>query len=312
MALSFQHFLFMTLFISTTVRGLGVMNEFVQNPYGEYDILIERAHRNFNVLIPVINASRQVNLNFEDLNEFNLPLPLILHTTRFAITRIFDCQKNDCSQPITFFCVLFEEFRGLSRLVVTEMKYGFTEFLMKYAKKSFQIKQKIMNTYGAEAFESKSQCIRTRVGEYYIPLFQGTDTSQCTEFDGIIISFFETTNEGWVYYKGLIIKCLVVISIFPLNVLLINRIMSEWRIYKSNKSTPQKLLSESINRSSKSLISLSNYSNSVHSQDPSEQSQESNCILETLSAKPNCNMASNPSYQCGSSSSDSSISLSSK
>ncbi|CAI2375909.1 unnamed protein product [Moneuplotes crassus] len=312
MALSSQHFLFIILFVSTNVRGYGVLNEFIKDPNIEYDLLIRRAHRNFNVLIPVIDALRRVNLNFEDLNEFNFPFIQILYTSSFAFKKIFDCEKNNCLIPSVFLTVLFQEFRNLSVTVVTEMKYGLIVFLMKYAKKSFQIKQKIMNTYGAEAFESKSQCIRARVGEYYIPLFKGTDTSQCTEFDDIIISFFETINEGWTYHKDIIIKCLVVTLIFSLNVLLINRIMSEWRIYKSNKSTPQKLLSESINRSSKSLINLSNYSNSVQSQNPSDQSQESNCLCETLSAKPNCNMASNPSYQCGSSSSDSSISLSSK
>ncbi|CAI2378562.1 unnamed protein product [Moneuplotes crassus] len=144
-----------------------------------------------------------------------------------------------------------------------------------------------MKTYGAEAFESKSQCIRARIGEYYIPLFQSIDTSQCTEFDDTIISFFEKTNEGWIYYKGLIIKCLGIILIFSLNVLLMSRTISELRIHQSTKSTLQNLSPESINKSSKGLSILSHYSNSVHSQNPSEQSQESSCPSKKLIAKPN-------------------------
>ncbi|CAI2384602.1 unnamed protein product [Moneuplotes crassus] len=151
-------------------------------------------------------------------------------------------------------------------MLVTEIKYGIIEFLIKYAKKLFQIKQKIMSIYGAEAFEAKSQCIRARIGEYLIPNFKGMDTSQCTEFDDIIISLFEITDEHISYYKTITIKVLANIMILSLIIFLMTKVISEWKIYKNNRFTPQDPLPLITSESSKNSSIQSNQSHSSISQ----------------------------------------------
>ncbi|CAI2364993.1 unnamed protein product [Moneuplotes crassus] len=105
-----------------------------------------------------------------------------------------------------------------------------------------------------------------RVGQYFITNFQGNDTSQCSEFDNVIISLSEQPVDPRIVLSPLVFYFIILAILFGANYYLFLLILKEWQItdklYHSikSKATQNEVLietSQHINPSSEEIRGVS-------------------------------------------------------
>ncbi|CAI2378008.1 unnamed protein product [Moneuplotes crassus] len=147
---------------------------------------------------------------------------------------LFDCKMINCLSTELIMVGLFDEFRKHSKNLVSEIKYGFLELGFLYGKKALKIYTKIVHIKGEQAFKNDSECIRMRVGQYFMPTYIGEDTSECVEYDDIILSVLEPTGKPWKILP-LLFQALLFLSLTGMIKLCKSLVMTEWERYKKLK-----------------------------------------------------------------------------
>ncbi|CAI2376431.1 unnamed protein product [Moneuplotes crassus] len=105
-----------------------------------------------------------------------------------------------------------------------------------------------------------------RIGQYFIPTFQGNDTSQCSEFDDVIISLSEQPVDPRIDLSPLVCYFIILAVLVGASYYFFLLVLKEWQItdklYRSSKSeaTQNEVLieaSQNINPSSEEIRGVS-------------------------------------------------------
>ncbi|CAI2378443.1 unnamed protein product [Moneuplotes crassus] len=216
-------------------NGYGHIDVLRTNSSLKMDTVVEHIDRNVKAIRPIIQSVRFIEesyfkLYIEVKNIVDL-LNIILDLT----LRIFHCDYLSCITPEVVIVKIFREFRNFSRDVITEILYGYVYLFTVYIKKEFGIITKIIEDKGLEIFTQNSDCIRMRIGQYYMQTFVGGNTSECSEFDQIIHSFSEqkVDERKNVFYLGFLILAIIFLCFLYKSI--IKLIIQEYRTYKDLK-----------------------------------------------------------------------------
>ncbi|CAI2376085.1 unnamed protein product [Moneuplotes crassus] len=190
-----------------------------------------------------------------DLSNFRIPIVYVWQLREFLLDVVLECDNFSCITISSVLLRVFYEFRNFSRQVVSELNYYFVNLAMSYFKKLSGIITRIIQDKGQEAFEEKSRCIRTRIGQYFLPKYLGQNTSSCSEFDGIILSFSEQPFDDERSIIPLLLKFGLIIVLILIEWLVIRLLRKEWQIYNNCKDNNevQRLISSHKTRPSSSL-----------------------------------------------------------
>lgn len=212
--------------------------------------------RNNNILF--IALLRLIGLDFSN---FRIPIVYLWQLREFLLDVVLECDDFSWITLASILLKGFYEFRSFSKLVVSELNYYFVNLAMAYFKKlSGIINTIIVQDEGQEVFDKKSRWIRTRIGQYFLPKYIGQDTSSCSEFDEIILSFSEQPFEAERSIISLILKFGFIIVLILMEWFIIRLLRTEWHIYRnrryndevqqgilSTKTRPTNFLSSNMN-----------------------------------------------------------------
>ncbi|CAI2369084.1 unnamed protein product [Moneuplotes crassus] len=248
MATIWIKYLIITLVIAIAACKQGHMAYFRASPTLNLYSLVKKYERNNKLAMPLIQAMKLISENFLDYNINVTNIVNLLNIILDLILKIFNCDYLSCITPEVIIVRVFHWFRNLSREVITEMFYGYKELFALYLKKELCIITKIIEDKGIETFTQSSDCIRMRIGQYYMQTFVGGNTSECSEFDQIIQSFSEQQVDETrnFFYLGFLI--LAIIFLCFLNKLIFKLIVQEYGTYKGLKSFAKKNSSSSSAR----------------------------------------------------------------
>ncbi|CAI2376168.1 unnamed protein product [Moneuplotes crassus] len=180
----------------------------------------------------VVPAARSVGFLYNGLQEYNISFTEMLNFLNDLVSLIlgiFHCESLNCLTPEYLLTKLFEEFRLFSRSWITELDYWYKEFIAKYAKKELGVINKIIATEGLAIYIEKSDCIRMRIGQYFMPTFVGNDTSNCSEYDQIIHSFSEQPVDPGIDWTSLCVKLTITLALAVMNYLCLELVLQEWK-----------------------------------------------------------------------------------
>ncbi|CAI2378126.1 unnamed protein product [Moneuplotes crassus] len=187
-----QKLIVLVLVVSIVTCEKGHLNRFRDDPTESMIFLANRLDYNLKIPLLFVNLMRMIELTpFDFIGIYSKATEFVKEYLKI----IFDCTSLACVTPARILFRIMQEFRGFSRDMVTEIEYGFGTLKVLYAKKHLGVITKIIHGKGKDAFDDKSQCIRMRVGQFFMPTFKGNDTSNCTEFDEIIHSFSEQSED---------------------------------------------------------------------------------------------------------------------
>ncbi|CAI2375916.1 unnamed protein product [Moneuplotes crassus] len=252
-----------------------------------------KIEKHMKFLVPFV---RSAGLLFIALGNYNLPFRELFRFSDELVTvilSVFHCKNLSCLSPAYVLTKGFNEFRHFSRSSISEFDYGFKELAWKYGKKLFGIIKKIIDTEGMATFDEKSSCIRMRICQYFMPTFVGNDTSNCSEFDGIIRSFSEQPIDPGIDWISLCIKLIVLTVLIGANYFVYNLTMKEYKKYQiSQKKNPQEVSLSVISRTSSEVSRAS----SEVSRASSEVSRASSEISRTSLGGPTISSNTNSSH----------------
>ncbi|CAI2377210.1 unnamed protein product [Moneuplotes crassus] len=137
--------------------------------------------------------------------------------------------------PGTALTIIFYNFRALSRTIITELDYGYIALMFAYLKKEYGVINKIIHEEGFETYQERSDCIRMRIGQYFMPNFIGNDTLNCSEFDAIIRSFSEHTVNPGIYFTSISYELIILLSIAVTNYICYKLLLKEYNEYQRLK-----------------------------------------------------------------------------
>ncbi|CAI2374985.1 unnamed protein product [Moneuplotes crassus] len=152
---------------------------------------------------------------------------------------------------------IFALFYSYIVALFSEFDYGFWELDVLYWKKKVTVHTAIAEEKGFDYYHLNEECIRSRIVEYFLPLYNGTDSSNCSEIDPIIINLSERPIDPVESYASLIWKILLFLSILCAIIRMMKLIMTEWKTYKSLSISPQKRCVEILDESSSEVRSIS-------------------------------------------------------
>ncbi|CAI2376334.1 unnamed protein product [Moneuplotes crassus] len=112
---------------------------------------------------------------------------------------------------------------------MTELYYGYQELGSRYCKKELGVINKIIATEGLAIYIEKSDCIRMRIGQYFMPTFLGNDTSNCSEYDQTIQSFSEQPVDPGIDWTPLCVKLTITLALAVVNYLCFKLVLQEWK-----------------------------------------------------------------------------------
>ncbi|CAI2375188.1 unnamed protein product [Moneuplotes crassus] len=227
----FQTWFLLALVISVATCKNGHLGYFTRLPdfrlsyfSTRYEIYLERILTVINSIKPVVAAFGDDIRSFPDtLRLFNLLLS--------AILAYYSCDTLGCITPEAVLMRFMKDFRNFSRIIVSELDYGFYSLLLSYAKKEFSIINKIIQNESFDTYQERSDCIRMRIGQYFMPTFIGNDTSDCSKFDEIIKSFSEQPVDLGESWHSLFIRLTILKALVGGNYICYTLALQEWRRY---------------------------------------------------------------------------------
>ncbi|CAI2376478.1 unnamed protein product [Moneuplotes crassus] len=175
----------------------------------------------------------------------------------FAMEGLFYTKNVAEIPPAIWLTGIFDLVRFHIRQLFSEFDYGFWELEALYCVKKITVHITIWEEKGKEYFEMKRRCIGSRVGKYFLPLYQGIDTSDCSEVDPIILRFSESPIDPVLSYSLLIWKILFLLCVIGAIVIMMKLFLAEWKIYENLRSTQPEGSIEIMNKSSWKSESLS-------------------------------------------------------
>ncbi|CAI2377979.1 unnamed protein product [Moneuplotes crassus] len=225
-----QKLIVLALVVSIVTCKEGLLSGFRENPEKNLTHRVDNLDANIKNLLLFISLMRTIEFIPFDFIEIDSKATELL---KGFLKRTFNCTSLACVTPDIILFRIMREFRWFSRGMVTEMEYGFETLKNLYAKKHSGVVIKIINDKGKGAFDDKSQCIRMRIGQFFMPTFKGNDTSNCSEFDEIIHSFSEQSEDFWRDFGPLIFKLLTLVALILLIRKSFKLAKQEWSMYKT-------------------------------------------------------------------------------
>ncbi|CAI2376312.1 unnamed protein product [Moneuplotes crassus] len=185
--------------------------------------------KHFKYIVPLIRSTGFLAYSFQGSNISLKEIFVFSNDLFTVILSIFHCDSLSCLTPAHILTKLMREFRLISRSLMSELAYWYKELAWRYGKKLFGVIKKIIATDGMACFEEKSDCIRMRIGQYFMPTFVGNDTSNCSEYDEIIRSFSEQPVDPGIDWTSLCIKLTITLALTVLNYLFLKLVFREWK-----------------------------------------------------------------------------------
>ncbi|CAI2372896.1 unnamed protein product [Moneuplotes crassus] len=222
------------------------------------------------------------HFEYRALQKYNLPFSELLEFSNDLVSAIlayFDCDSLTCLTPAYVLTKYFSEFRYFSKSLRTELEYGYQELVGKYIKKEFGVFNKIIATEGINNLRKKSDCIRMRIGQYFMPTFVGNDTSNCSKYDEIIHSFSDQPVDPGIDWTSLCVKLTITLALAFLNYLCFKLILQEWE--KTQELYQLQFNGIPLSQIEKGALSDENSSN------PHQPLEESREITKTQSREDN-------------------------
>ncbi|CAI2376808.1 unnamed protein product [Moneuplotes crassus] len=172
--------------------------------------------------------------------------------------------------PAVWLAGSFNFIRMQIRFLFGEFDYGNWHLDVVYWTKIVSVHSAIFDAKGYQYFIRNRPCIRDRVGQYFLPLYHGKDTSNCSEIDPIIISKSERPIDPELSYGSLVLKILLLCSILGAILIVRKLILKEWKTYKSLRfSKPERsveIMDKSSWKSESSRAEKSTYSDKLNLQ----------------------------------------------
>ncbi|CAI2376468.1 unnamed protein product [Moneuplotes crassus] len=226
----------LSLILGLVVPKFGVLKRFRKDPDLNLEKTQKKADKNLRMLLVMLQSFRLIMEGFQD---YSLPIQEMLSFSNLAIgvvLRLFNCETLSCITPELVMQKLFYEFRNFAREVISESEYGYYMLFYSYARKELGVISKIISTKGFDEFTQNSNCTRMRIAQYFMPTFKGNDTSNCSQFDDIMISFSEQPTDPGVNYIPLLMK-LIIIMILSVSIHISSTLLlHEWETYKLQRS----------------------------------------------------------------------------
>ncbi|CAI2375854.1 unnamed protein product [Moneuplotes crassus] len=181
----------------------------------QYDMSMEVIVPLLRSLYSMIDGLDNFPFEFKSTGEF-----VVFFTN--AIFEYFNCISYDiinlkslktAPEPKCILYKSFDKFRNFSRQMITEMDYGYLTLLFAYVKKEISVINKIIDVKGLHIFLNTSDCIRMRIGQYFMPNFVGNDTSNCSDIDWIILSFSDQPVDPSIDFISLLTQLLIICSL---------------------------------------------------------------------------------------------------
>ncbi|CAI2375983.1 unnamed protein product [Moneuplotes crassus] len=222
-----------SLILGLVVPKFGVLKRFRKDPDLNLEKTQKKADKNLRMLLVMLQSFRLIMEGFQD---YSLPIQEMLSFSNLAIgivLRLFNCETLSCITPELVMQKLFYEFRNFAREVISESEYGYYMLFYSYARKELGVISKIISTKGFDEFTQNSNCTRMRIAQYFMPTFVGNDTSNCSQFDDIIISFSEQPIDPSLDLKPLLVKLTIIMILLILNFVAFKLLAREFKIFEN-------------------------------------------------------------------------------
>ncbi|CAI2375887.1 unnamed protein product [Moneuplotes crassus] len=209
------------------------LSKFRSSPDLDVDKFVQLWDDNREKIDPVMQGLKVVVIG---LRECLFPVREVVRfgsVVASLVLDIFGCDTLRCITPAVMLIKFFFEFRNFARDVITELYYGYFNLMFWYAKKVFGVVSKVVRQEGLEVYTENSDCIRMRIGQYFMPTFKGNDTSNCSQFDDIIISFSEQPIDPSLDLKPLLVKLSIIMILLILNFVAFKLLAREFKIFEN-------------------------------------------------------------------------------
>ncbi|CAI2376585.1 unnamed protein product [Moneuplotes crassus] len=208
----------------------GPLKYFRYPPYHDFDQTAFNLERIHNIALKFVSLFKMIEVGIESFNS-TLTKDALINLWPLFLETFFHCKNWDCITLVDVMVGGFDEYRHFAMLVMTEMDYEYNYLWILYSKKKLNIIKKIVNERGNEVFVDKSKCIRQRIDRYYMPMFKVNDTSSCTEFDDIIVSFSEQPFEDKSPFYYLAFNMVIFIVLAVITFVVSKLLKAEWRTF---------------------------------------------------------------------------------
>ncbi|CAI2376415.1 unnamed protein product [Moneuplotes crassus] len=242
--------------------------------------LVAKFERNNKIIMSIIQAMKLIRDNFVNYNIDVINIVNLCNIILDLVLRIFYCDSLSCITPAAAIYRFFREFRNFSKEIVIEFLYGYRTLIALYFRKEAGIITKIIEDKGFETFTQNSTCIRMRIGKYFMPTFEGNDTSDCSEIDGIIRNFSEQPVDPRIDCLLFFRTLIVFIALVCANYFCFPLLSEEWEKSKILYSQPLvEMLSDRRNASSSNFSQLSEEENQIISESNSFSYEEEDSLV---------------------------------
>ncbi|CAI2376534.1 unnamed protein product [Moneuplotes crassus] len=243
--------IFLKLFILSLILSLisskhETLSKFRKDPDLNMNKLQKKTDKNLRMALVMLKS---VRLIMEGLQGYSLPIQEMLSFSNLVIDIVLKAFRSDNLSLITPALImqkLFYEFRNFAREVITESDYGYYTLFFLYARKELGVISKIIQTKGFNEFTQNSNCTRMRIAQYFMPTFVGNDTSNCSQFDDIIINFSEQRIDPGINFTPLVMKLAILLILLVSIYIAFNRLHQEWETYKSHRNSLHTLSSAEL------------------------------------------------------------------
>ncbi|CAI2376533.1 unnamed protein product [Moneuplotes crassus] len=236
----------LSLILSLVASKHETLSKFRKDPDLNMNKLQKKADKNLRMALVMLKS---VRLIMEGLQGYSLPIQEMLSFSNLVIDIVLKAFRRDNLSLITPSLImqkLFYEFRNFAREVITESDYGYYTLFFLYARKELGAISKIIQTKGFDEFTQNSNCTRMRIAQYFMPTFVGNNTSNCSQFDDIIISFSEQPIDPVINFTPLVMKLAILLILLVSIYIAFNRLRKEWETYKSHRNSLHTLSSAEL------------------------------------------------------------------
>ncbi|CAI2376491.1 unnamed protein product [Moneuplotes crassus] len=224
--------MFLTFLIAVVMSKKSYLSKFRSSPDLDVDKFLHLLDKNRAKIEPLMQGLKLLVIGFQT---YALPINAILRFINIFISlilNIFKCDTLICITPAMVLAKFFYEFRNFARSSITELDYGYYNLIYCYAKKLFGVISMVVRQEGLETYSKNSGCIRMRIGQYFMPTFEGNDTSHCSQFDDIIISLSEQPVDPSPDYRSLLLKLSMIVILLALNLVAFQLLVQEFEIFE--------------------------------------------------------------------------------
>ncbi|CAI2377337.1 unnamed protein product [Moneuplotes crassus] len=208
----------------------GPLKYFRSSPYTNFELVSSNLERNHNIMLQFLSLFKAIQFGAQHFN-LTLTKDSLLGLWSLFLKTFFYCKSWSCITLVDVMVGGFDEFRHFAVGVITERYLGYDYLSWHYFKKEWNVIKKITHDRGKQAFVDKSKCIRERIARYYMPMFEGNDTSSCTEFDDIIVSFSDQPFEDRSSLYYFVCKVVLLMILVGISFIVSKLIRAEWRTY---------------------------------------------------------------------------------